>query len=75
MAVSRAAALSRPVVWNDPRMNMLKRLQRWWQGDAGPAARAEAARLRDERQTIKASVPGPNYYDGLHQREKDDRSH
>ena len=26
-----------------------------------------------ERETIKASVPGPNYYGGLHQREKDDR--
>jgi hypothetical protein len=54
-------------------MSILQRFQRWLQGDADPAARAEAKRVRDERDTVKASVTGPNVYGGMHQRDKDDR--
>jgi hypothetical protein len=54
-------------------MGFLRKLQRWWQGDADPARRAEAKHIRDEVDTVKASVPGPNYWGGMHQREKDDR--
>jgi len=54
-------------------MGFLQKLQRWWQGDADPARRAEAEHIRDEVDTVKASVPGPNYWGGMHQRENDDR--
>jgi hypothetical protein len=54
-------------------MSVMKKVLRWWRGDADPAARAEAEKIRDEVDTVKASVPGPNVWGGMHQREKDDR--
>ena len=54
-------------------MAPLTKIRSWWRGDLDPAARAEAEHVRDEHDTVKASVPGPNIYGGMHQREKDDR--
>jgi hypothetical protein len=54
-------------------MSFLSKIQKWWRGDLDPAAHAEAESIRDEVDTVKASVPGPNYWGGTHQREKDDR--
>ena len=54
-------------------MTLLSKIQSWWRGDLDPAAHAEAEQVRDEHDTVKASVPGPNIYGGMHQREKDDR--
>ena len=54
-------------------MALLTKIRSWWRGDLDPAARAEAEHVRDEHDTVKASVPGPNIHGGMHQREKDDR--
>ena len=54
-------------------MTLLTKIKSWWRGDLDPAAHAEAEQVRDEHDTVKASVPGPNVYGGMHQREKDDR--
>jgi hypothetical protein len=55
-------------------MSLLRKIQSWWRGDLDPAPHAEAEKVRDEHDTVKASVPGtPNYWGGMHQREKDDR--
>ena len=50
-------------------MALLTKIRSWWRGDLDPAARAEAEHVRDEHDTVKASVPGPNVYGGMHQRE------
>jgi hypothetical protein len=52
----------------------LRRLQSWWRGDIDPAAHAEAAKIHDEMVTIRGSVPGPNYWGGMHRRETDENS-
>jgi hypothetical protein len=32
-------------------MGLLQKLRRWWQGDADPAARAQAMRIREDIET------------------------
>jgi hypothetical protein len=54
-------------------MGLLRKIQTWWRGDLDPSAHAEAEKVRDEMDTVKASVPGPNLWGGMHQREQDDR--
>jgi hypothetical protein len=54
-------------------MGLLRKIQTWWRGDLDPSAHAQAEKVRDEVDTVKASVPGPNVWGGMHQREKDDR--
>jgi hypothetical protein len=38
-------------------MSLLRKIQSWWRGDLDPAPHAEAEKVRDEHDTVKASVP------------------
>jgi hypothetical protein len=52
-------------------VSVLQKIRNWWRGDLDPAAHAEAEKIRDEVETVRGSVPGPNYWGGTHRRETD----
>jgi hypothetical protein len=55
-------------------VSFLRRIQSWWRGDLDPAAHAEGEKVREEVETVRGSVPGPNVYGGMHRRETGDDS-
>jgi hypothetical protein len=55
-------------------VSMLRKIQSWWRGDLDPAAHDEGETVRDEVETVRGSVPGPNYWGGMHRRETDEES-
>jgi hypothetical protein len=52
-------------------VSVLQKIRNWWRGDLDPDANAEGEKIREEVETIRGSVPGPNYWGGMHRRETD----